>query len=142
MFLLRSSVAWMAFCLIASPVGAASAKRNIGILGSKPRWSVLEKYQETITRADFLRLLNGVYCTHGRPERLITVSEEGARILMSRDPDKYFALRFSPNDKTKRPVPHLWRSAASRASVAPDKALDGARIALDPGHLGGDWAKM
>src|SRR6266481_6466602 len=35
---------------------ALQAADNIGVLGSKPRWSVLEKYQETITRDEFSRL--------------------------------------------------------------------------------------
>jgi hypothetical protein len=39
-------------------------------------------------------------------------------------------------------VPRLWRPANSLAPAKPDKPLSGLRIALDPGHLGGEWAKM
>ena len=80
-------------------------KANIGTLGARPKWSVLEKYQETITRADFLRLLDGIYCTHGRPERLISVGNDSARILTRRDPDEYFTLRFAPNEHKASPGP-------------------------------------
>src|SRR5213079_1556496 len=42
----------------------------------------------------------------------------------------------------REPVPRLWRLARSPAPAKPDKPLSGLRIALDPGHLGGTWAKM
>src|SRR5437016_8125686 len=44
---------------------ALQAADNISVLGSKPRWSVLEHYQETITRDDFARVIQSIYCTHG-----------------------------------------------------------------------------
>src|SRR5438132_6706184 len=37
---------------------------NLGVLGSAPKWSVLEHYQETITHDEFAHLINDVYCTH------------------------------------------------------------------------------
>ncbi len=144
MSLVRRQLLLPILCLSLALAASAKTKgrANIGILGARPRWSVLEKYQETITRADFLRLLDGIYCTHGRPEHLILVGNESARILTRRNPDEYFTLRFSPNEHDARPVPHLWRRASSLPSAQPASPLAGIRIALDPGHLGGDWAKM
>ncbi|MGA7273450.1 MAG: hypothetical protein WBX14_01270, partial [Candidatus Udaeobacter sp.] len=40
---------------------ALQAADNISVLGSKPQWSVLEHYQETITRNEFAHLINDVY---------------------------------------------------------------------------------
>jgi hypothetical protein len=39
-------------------------------------------------------------------------------------------------------VPRLWHPAESLPSAKADKPLSGLRIALDPGHLGGEWARM
>jgi len=39
-------------------------------------------------------------------------------------------------------VPRLWHSAKSLPAAKGDKPLSGLRIAIDPGHLGGEWAKM
>ena len=39
-------------------------------------------------------------------------------------------------------MPRLWRPAKSLPPAKPEKALLGLKIALDPGHLGGKWAKM
>ncbi len=134
---------WLALVLLSAVLLSLSAATSpeIGVLGTRPKWSILEKYQETITRADFLRLLDGIYCTHGRPERLISVGAFDARILTSRNPDRYFILRFATDEEKARRVPRLWRPASSLGSRT-DHPLKGVRVALDPGHLGGAWAKM
>jgi hypothetical protein len=123
---------------------ALRAAENVSILGSKPKWSVLEKYQETITHDEFTRLIQDVYCTHGFASDLIEINEKTARILMNREAQKFFTLRFAENPATaeRKPVPRLWRPAQSLPPAKPEKPLSGLRIALDPGHLGGTWAKM
>src|SRR5437867_7052465 len=120
---------------------ALHAADNVSVLGSKPRWSVLENYQETITHDEFARLINDVYCTHGFTPDLIETNEKTARVLMNRETQKFFTLRFAENDAHK-PVPRLWRPAKSLPLAKPERPLSGLRIALDPGHLGGKWAKM
>jgi N-acetylmuramoyl-L-alanine amidase len=124
------------------PPGVSHAADNLGILGAPPKWAVLEKYQETITRDDFTRLIQDVYCTHGFAPDLIEINEETARILMNRQSQKFFTLRFAKNDVARNPVPRLWRPAKSLPSAKLETPLSGLRIALDPGHLGGKWAKM
>jgi len=119
-----------------------SAADNISVLGTPPRWKVLEKYQETITRDEFKRLIEQVYCTHGLPANMIAVGDDSARILMHRQPETYFTLRFAPNDDSVKRVPRLWRPARVLPPASQEKPLAGLRIALDPGHLGGSWAVM
>jgi hypothetical protein len=128
--------------LILAVFPIALAAENISVLGSKPRWSVLEKYQQTITHHEFSRLINNVYCTHGFAPDLIEINEKTARILMNRDSQEFFTLRFADNDTGRKRVPRLWRPARSLPAPRPAKPLSGLKIALDPGHLGGKWAKM
>jgi N-acetylmuramoyl-L-alanine amidase len=118
------------------------AADNLGILGAAPRWSVLEHYQETVPHDEFAHLIYNVYCTHGFAPDLIEVNADTARILMNRDSQEFFTLRFAKNDAPRKPVPRLWHPAKSLPSAKTDKPLSGLRIALDPGHLGGEWAKM
>src|SRR5438105_9529360 len=61
---------------------------------------------------------------------------------MNREAQTFFTLRFAENDASREPVPRLWRLARSLAPAKPYKPLSGLKIALDPGHLGGKWAKM
>ena len=122
--------------------GNSQAADNLGILGSHPKWAVLEKYQETITHDEFTRLIQDVYCTHGFAQDLIEINENTARVLMNRKAQKFFTLRFAENDASCNPVPRLWRAAKSLPPAKQEKPLSGLRLALDPGHLGGKWAKM
>ena len=128
------------FLFFFSPIGHAA--ENLGVLGARPKWKVLEKYQETISHDDFARLIQDVYCTHGLPGDMITMGEQSARILKNRDSQSFFTLRFAADNESRQPVPRLWRPAKSLPRATPGKPLSGLKIALDPGHLGGNWAKM
>ena len=127
------------FGLLAS-VGQAAD--NVSTLGSQPRWEVLEHYQKTITRDQFANLVENVYCTHGMPPGAISIEADSARILVRRQPETFFTLRFAADDKSRRRVPRLWRPANQLPRAPTKRPLSGLRIALDPGHLGGRWAKM
>ncbi|HET6888341.1 MAG TPA: hypothetical protein VFH87_10500 [Candidatus Udaeobacter sp.] len=134
-------VVLLATCLSIFP-GTGKAADNLGILGACPRWSVLEHYQETITHDEFAHLIYDVYCTHGFAPDLIEVNTDTARILTNRESQNFFTLRFAKDDTSRNPVPRLWHSAKSLPPAKADKPLSGLRIAFDPGHLGGEWAKM
>ena len=139
-FVIRASSFLVVFLSIFSP--ASRAGDNLGVLGTNPRWNVLEKYQGTITHDEFSRLVQDVYCTHGFAPDLIEISEKTARVLMNRESQKFFTLRFAETAAGHKPVPRLWRPAKFLPPARAEKPLFGLRIALDPGHLGGKWAKM
>jgi len=139
-FLIRASSFLVVFLSIFP--AASRAGDNLGILGANPRWNVLEKYQGTITHDEFSRLVQDVYCTHEFAPELIQINENTARVLMNRESQKFFTLRFAENADVRKPVPRLWRPARSLPPATAEKPLFGLRIALDPGHLGGKWAKM
>ena len=137
----RRVIRHSSFFLLLFPL-ALHAADNISVLGSKPRWDVLENYQETITYDEFAHLINHVYCTHGFARDLIEINEKTARVLMNRETQKFFTLQFAENDAERKTVPRLWRPVKTLPPARPEKPLSGLRIALDPGHLGGKWAKM
>src|SRR5256886_13782439 len=137
-FVLRIS----SFLLLSILPAALPAADNLGILGTKPKWNVLEHYQETITRNEFTHLLQDVYCTHGFADDLFKIDNDSARILTNRGAQSFFTLRFAGDDVSRKPVPRLWRSAKELGQVRGEKSLAGLHVALDPGHLGGKWAKM
>src|ERR1051325_48939 len=137
-FVIRIS-SFLLFLILAQSGRAAD---NIGILGTKPKWSVLEHYQETITHDEFTHLLSDVYCTHGIADDLFTIDNDSVRILTNRETQSFVTLRFAAGDDTRKPVPRLWRPAKKLGQARGEEPLAGLRIALDPGHLGGKWAKM
>ena len=91
--MIRRCIALALFLSILPVAGRAA--ENLGVLGAHPRWSVLEKYQETITRDEFTHLVRDVYCTQGMAEDLIRIDTDSARLLIDRADKKYFTLRFA-----------------------------------------------
>jgi N-acetylmuramoyl-L-alanine amidase len=138
----RRAIRASSFLFTAIFAAGLQAAENISVLGNKPRWDVLEHYQQTITRDEFAHLINDVYGTHGFAPDLIEIKDDTARILMNRDAQEFFTLRFGAGAEEQRRVPRLWRPAKSLPPAVRDKPLSGLKIALDPGHLGGKWAKM
>jgi N-acetylmuramoyl-L-alanine amidase len=138
-FVVRHSALLVVSCCLASALSAAD---NLTVLAAKPKWSVLENYQQTITRDEFAHLINDVYCTHGFADDLFKIDNDSAQILKNRDAQTFSTLRFAKDETSRREVPRLWRPAKSLLPLKPEKPLAGLRIALDPGHLGGKWAKM
>lgn len=125
-------------------VGAASVgvlrAADLSPLAVAPRWQALERYQETISHDEFVRLLTTVYATRGFGD-LIQVGEDTARIVKDRAAQSSFTLRFAKEEPAKSP-PRYWRRIDKLRPAPPVKPLNGLRVALDPGHIGGKFAKM
>jgi hypothetical protein len=130
------SLQWL--CLAPS----AAAAENLTPLGRAPDWPSLAQYHETITRDEFERLLRNVYCTRGVDPRFIEVEPDGARILMDGDEQTWFTLRFAADETAAKKVTQSWRPAAALPKAPAGRELEGVKIAIDPGHIGGTWARM
>ena len=135
-FLLPLLAATVAFLL------PARASQPVSVLAERPDWSDLAPFQKTITRADFLRLLDTVYAPGGAWKECIEMGRETARIHQPGERGSDFRLEFAPSAAAAAPVPRYWTPPGARKAAVPGKPLAGYTIALDPGHLGGRWAKM
>ena len=120
---------------------ATSALGGLTPLAPQPVWSKLNGFQETITRRDFLALLDKVYAPSGAWKETITVAETAA-VVVTQPGAPPFLLRFAPSRETAKSIPRYWRSRLQLPPEEPSRPLAGLRIALDPGHIGGYWAKM
>jgi hypothetical protein len=90
-------------------------------------WSALERYQGTISRPEFEALVINVYCPSGALTNYVTLGTNSVTIFStSEKTNALFTLRFS--------------SAPSSSIVHQPLSIH--RISLDPGHLGGEWARM
>lgn len=128
----------LAALALLAPVRAAEP---VSVLAQEPVWSDLTPFQKTITRAEFLRLLDSVYAPGGAWKECIEVGAETARIHQPGKTGSDFLLAFAPNAAAAQPVPRYWTAPGDRKPV-PGKPLAGYTVALDPGHLGGSWARM
>jgi hypothetical protein len=90
-------------------------------------WSALERYQQTIFRTEFEGLLAGVYCPSGALTNYLSFATNSVTVFSGPErTNALFTLRFS--------------SAAS--SPIAHSPLSIKRVVLDPGHIGGEWARM
>jgi N-acetylmuramoyl-L-alanine amidase len=116
--------------------------QRLSPLASPPDWNRLEAFQETMTRQEFVRLLDTVYAPGGAAAGMIEVREDSATVLKTLTPPETFTLRFAKDADSAKPAPRYWRPAARKRPRSADKPLADVRIALDPGHIGGEWALM
>ncbi len=112
----------------------------LSMLAAPPDWSTLEIYQNTITREEFEQLLTTVFTTGDAWQSCIAIDDTEARIQTGNSPaDEIFHLRFAADEST---APHHWRTASELPPAPPERPLADLRIAIDPGHIGGAWAKL
>jgi N-acetylmuramoyl-L-alanine amidase len=113
-------------------LAACASAQKLTPLAVKPDWSSLEKFQQTISKEEFTRLLTQVYAPHGAWQEYFSLADNYATVTTSpgRPP---FRLDFAPDPASAKPVPRYWNT---------NRSLSGLRIALDPGHLGGEWARV
>jgi N-acetylmuramoyl-L-alanine amidase len=119
--------------------GGAVAKRTP--LADPPDWAALDAYHETITRGEFEALLGRVYAPGGAADDVVRIREDAAEIVTGSGRPPY-VLRFATSREEARPVPGWWRMRSQIPAGPSGKPLAGVRIAIDPGHLGGPWAKV
>ena len=112
---------------------------RLGMLGENPDWSSLDVYQETMSREEFVAALETVYLPYGYDGKFVSVHTDHVRIKMNEDDaDQYYNFRFAPS------VQHEDRQASSVVNEPERKnrSLDGLLIAIDPGHIGGDFSEL
>ena len=118
--------------LILLLLAASLEAQKLTPLAPRPDWSSLEEFQRTITKDEFTRLLTEVYAPRDAWRESFTIAEDHATVVTTPGQPP-FRLDFAPDAAGASPVPRYWR---------PGRSLRGLRIALDPGHLGGEWARM
>lgn len=123
---------------------AVTSAARLSPLAPAPDWSRLEAYQRTITKAEFLKLVNEVYSPDGAFWKYCQLADD--RVLIFSDTTHLLplaTLHFAPDEMSCRARPIDFTPQKRIASTATaEKPLEGVRICLDPGHVGGDWAKM
>ena len=138
---MRLAHVFLAVCSVVLLATSAQAQ-NLSTLAALPDYRRLDAYQETMTREEFAGLLERLYAPHGGWQAFIRLDPDAAVIRKTSVPlDDLYTLRFAPSEAGRKPLPFAyWRPRAALPSA--EHPLDGVKIALDPGHLGGRWAKL
>lgn len=97
-----------------------------------PDWSRLDPFQGGLSKDRLKELMDGLYAPSGDWRKWARMEEDGLWITRnSADPDdEYFFAFQGDQENEKSPAPPARHG------------LQGLRIALDPGHIGGAWGPM
>ncbi len=125
---------------------AALAQADEAGPGGAADWYRLEAGQSSLTLEQFTERLKSGYAPRGGLEDYVLYRDGAVDFFAdaARTNAPVFTLRFAADDASARRVSKGWKTAADAAALAnpADAPLRGLRIALDPGHIGGAWARM
>ncbi len=113
------------------------AKRTLSPLAVRPEWKSLAPFQKTISRSDFERLLTTIYTVGEDWKKYIILTDSNA--VIQTETGGIFILQFA---QESIPAPKSWKATADLPPAPAGKPLQDLHIAIDPGHIGGEWAKM
>ena len=136
----RSRVALLLSCLLAYCIVTSPAFSKTSPLAPAPDWGWLEGCKGTFSRAEFLQALDHIYAPEGASAGWVEVGESAARIRTTGD--TWVDVPFAESSAMAPGYKRYWRRASELGAAPAGKPLDGLRVAIDPGHLGGEWARM
>lgn len=117
-------------------------KPKLSALAPVPEWKKLEALNGTLTRDEFERAMEEIY-TNGSKFPLPWHIEPDALIVDTSPGMPPVRITFREDGKAAPSAPRYWRAAAELPPLQPGHpVLTGVHIALDPGHIGGQWARI
>ena len=110
--------------------GGLVAAAKLSDLAEPPDWSGLDSFQKSISKQEFITKLNEVYCPR-EPwwSPWIEIEEKRVRIRKRAGSDEWYDLYFIESNKSADPLPY-------------SLPIKGAKILIDPGHIGGEFSEM
>ncbi len=110
----------------------------LSIMGEAPDWTELDAFQNSITRSDFEHLLSTIYTARDGWKEWIAIRDDMAQIVTH---EATYELKFAPTNR-ELPEARYWKYAHEFGPAPTARPLHGVHVAIDPGHLGGEWARM
>lgn len=132
---------FLAVPLLLLGIACSNPKPRLSALGDKPDWDTLLAFQESLTPAEFQAQMVQAFSYDDAWAKYFRLQDSLLEIQTGPDPKSKLRLTLAKEKNAKQAPPRYWRPSPLK-NPTPDKPLLGLRIALDPGHLGGDWARM
>lgn len=114
------------------PPPAPTPILELADLIAPPDWSRLDRFQNTISRETFQHRLTTIYTKSDAWKNWITIADDHAQI-------GDYQLKFASSDQAAPGALWNWKA---RPTGKPNKPLAGLHIAIDPGHIGGEFSRL
>ena len=112
---------------------------NLSPLAKAPDWRGLDQFQKSIDRESFLHLLDTIYAPKTAWSKTVAVSSNFA-LIKTRHGSPRYRLDFA--SETNQPEKTFNSRLAAKTSVSSLTPLAGLEVAIDSGHIGGEWSKL
>jgi len=125
------------------PITDPTRLARISPLGVAPDWSTLAAFGGTFTHEEFQQAWDRTYSAENALPPPFQIRPQ-AVIVPTGDPAKpEVCIEFRNGGAGNAPDPQrYWRRAAELPPLRDRPPLSDLHIALDPGHIGGQWARM
>jgi len=121
------------------------AVAQLSPLAELPDWGVLDRYQRTIEKKEFIARLTR-FSPDGFFLKACDISDEQLVVFRSASKtERLWQLEFGTlpsHERTLNTKSSTEKKGVSSGSVASSAPLSGLVVCLDPGHLGGEWARL
>lgn len=122
-------------------VACAKAPPGLSALGTEPDWQGLSAYREALTAEEFQALTLQVFGYDDGWVKYLRLEDKALEVKTREKSQETVALPLAQDSASKKEPPRYWRKSPLH-KPSPGKPLAGLRVVLDPGHLGGAWARM
>lgn len=124
------------------PASYLSAISKRSPLTDKPDWKQLELFSGVISRDEFVAAMTDIY-SDGRDTSLEWTLMQEKVIIRTAPGQPAVEIAFRDPAAAEKSAPRFWRTPRELPPLkSGDPPLKGLHIALDPGHIGGNFAKM
>lgn len=108
---------------------------GVSDLGTFPDWgSFIERYEGAVSKGEFSQQMSAVYAMSDRWKEFMKVSEN--ELQLQDNEGGVYNLGFKEESESERS--RYWRKKVEM----PSRSLEGVKICLDPGHIGGKCAQL
>jgi N-acetylmuramoyl-L-alanine amidase len=133
---------WASFLLTLA--ASQQTPDNLTTLGQMPEWRRLDVHQGRLTRSAFEKALQ-VYSPDGALYHYLNLDDQALRLYGDTEKTRpIWTLHFTSENGLATPSSYRIQPAFLREWIGAtaDKPLQGQRICLDPGHIGGLWSNL
>ena len=120
----------------------AAYDSHLADLGEEPDWLLLDAYQYTMHKEEFQRQLTEVFTVGEYWQEWFRFEDEHVVIRThASDADREYRLAFK-NEVVEHQPEAYWRGRGALTERSENSPLLGLKIAIDPGHIGGNYAEL